>query len=507
MNACICKLAAKYYLDVSAFDNWLTIVKQKVADKVRTLKISKTPQQTKPVLKDENVVRYLAEFHNKYVVVPIDKAANNIAIICKRFYVMRLLKEVGALGNPGPTYQLSNADPIGIINDNVELCNRYGLEVDDRLKKLPIMYWTPKMHYNPSRARFIVSSAKCSTKPLSRIVSNTFKLIFNQIQSFHDKSKFYKNYNKFWVINNSKPLIEKLDVINTRKKAKEISTFDFSTLYTKLPHDDLLRVLNSIIDFVFDGGSSKYLGFTEHSTFWKKKATGKQTLSRLKLKTLVKHLITNTFFVVGNLIIRQSIGIPMGIDPAPFWANLYLYDYESKFVTNLISVDKIRARKFVNASRFIDDECNLNDSGEFSKSYSDIYPAELHLKCEHQGTHATFLDLDISVVDSTFVYKLFDKRDDFPFAIVRMPDLSGNIPSHVFYGSIMSEFLRIARCTVLLSDFVPKASALYKRMMKQGGSQNMVLKQIRKAVIRHPEPFKKYTSPPQQIIDKIIKHQ
>ena len=71
----------------------------------------------------------------------------------------------------------------------------------------------------------------------------------------------------------------------------------------------------------------------------------------------------------------------------------------------------------------------------------------------------------------------------------------------------MSEFLRIARCTLLLSEFVPKASALYKRMMKQGGSQNMVLKQIRKAVIRHPEPFKKYTSPPQQIIDKIIKHQ
>ena len=360
------------------------------------------------------------------------------------------------------------------------------------------------MHYNPSRARFIVSSAKCSTKPLSRIVSNTFKLIFNQIQSFHDKSKFYKNYNRFWVINNSKPLIEKLDVINTRKKAKEISTFDFSTLYTKLPHDDLLRVLNSHIDFVFDGGTSKYLGFTESSTFWKKKASGKQTLSRLQLKTLVRHLITNTFFVVGNLIIRQSIGIPMGIDPAPFWANLYLYHYENQFVTNLISVDKIRARKFINACRFIDDECNLNDSGEFSRSYSDIYPAELQLKCEHQGTHATFLDLEISVIDGTFVYKLFDKRDDFPFTIVRMPDLSGSIPSHVFYGSIMSEFLRIARCTLRLLDFVPKASALYKRMMKQGGSQNNVLKQIRKAMIRHPEPFNKYNTPSKQIIDKII---
>ena len=197
------------------------------------------------------------------------------------------------------------------------------------------------MPYIPSRTRFIVSSSKCSTKPLSRVMSNTFKLIFNQIQNFHKKSKFYKNYNRFWVINNSKPLIDKLNVINTKKKTKEISTFDFTTLYTKLPHNDLLRVLYSLIDFVFDGGTRKYLGFSKFSTFWKKKPSGKRSFSRSKLKALVKHLITNTYFTISNILIHQSIGIPMGIDPAPFWANLYLYHYEEKLITNLITTDKI----------------------------------------------------------------------------------------------------------------------------------------------------------------------
>ena len=84
-----------------------------------------------------------------------------------------------------------------------------------------------------------------------------------------------------------------------------------------------------------------------------------------------------------------------------------------------------------------------------------------------------------------------------------MPDLSGNIPSYIFYGSIMSEFLRIARCTLLLSDFTHRASILYKRMTKQGGSKNMVLRQIRKAIARHPEPFQKYSCPPNQIINNI----
>ena len=359
------------------------------------------------------------------------------------------------------------------------------------------------MHYTPSRARFIVSSAKCSTKPISRIISNTFKLIFKQIQSFHTKSKFYKNYNRFWVIENSKPLISKLDKINIKKKAKEISTFDFSTLYTKLPHSDLIRVLNSLIDFVFDGGTRNYLGFNEHSTFWRNKRSGKQYFSKQRLKAVVKHLIISTYFEVGNLLIRQSIGIPMGIDPAPFWANLYLYFYEDKFIVQLISAEKMRARQFLNAIRFIDDECNLNDNKEFSKSFTQIYPPELQLKCEHEGNHATFLDLDISIVDGTFVYKLFDKRDDFPFTIVRMPDLNGNIPSNMFYGSTMSEFLRIARCTLLLSDFIPRARKLYKRMVNQGGSANKVLRQIRKAMSRHSLPFQKYDTSPNEIIAQI----
>ena len=95
-----------------------------------------------------------------------------------------------------------------------------------------------------------------------------------------------------------------------------------------------------------------------------KRKKGKKFFSKARLKSIVDHLITK-----GNLLIRQSIGIPMGIDPAPFWANLYLYFYEDKFIDHLITNDKVRARKFLNAMRFIDDEFNLNDTSEFSRSF------------------------------------------------------------------------------------------------------------------------------------------
>ena len=362
------------------------------------------------------------------------------------------------------------------------------------------------MHYTPSSSRFIVSSTKCSTKSISRLVSNAFKLIFNQIQNFHAASKFYKNYNRFWVINNSKPLIERLDVINTRKKAKDISTFDFSTLYTKLPHRDLIKVLNSHIEFAFDGGTGNYLGYSDSRVFWKKKAKRKATISRFQLMALVKHLITRTYFVVGNLIIRQSIGIPMGIDPAPFWANLYLYKFENSFMESLRRSDVAKSRKFHGCARFIDDLVCLNDGGEFKDSYKEIYPNELELKCEHheREKHATFLDLDIKISGEEFIYKMFDKRDEFSFSVVRMPYIDSNIPSYIFYGTILSEIVRIARSTLLLDDLIPRLGALFKRMLIQGADRWKIIRQCKKAMDKHELSFRKFASRFENIREKMI---
>ena len=38
-----------------------------------------------------------------------------------------------------------------------------------------------------------------------------------------------------------------------------MSTFDFSALYTKIPYDKLLYVLNEITEFAFKGGARDYV--------------------------------------------------------------------------------------------------------------------------------------------------------------------------------------------------------------------------------------------------------
>ena len=114
------------------------------------------------------------------------------------------------------------------------------------------------------------------------------------------------------------------------------------------------------------------------------------------------------------------------------------------------------------------------------------------------------MDLDITNENNMFLCKLFGKRDKFHFFIVCMPYLLSNIPS-IFCSSIFLELLQIAWYTQRLTDFVPKTSQLYTRMVTQGANSTSILHQIKKAFQKWPETFcievfKTYD----QIINKII---
>ena len=207
---------------------------------------------------------------------------------------------------------------------------------------------------------------------------------------------------------------------------------------------------------------------------------------------------------MGNTVLRQAIGIPMGIDPAPFWANLFLYAYESNYMSDLIALDKVKARHFHSTNRFIDDLCTLNDGGEFGRVYKDIYPNELELKVEHSGSHATCLNLDITIREGIFVYKLFDKRDAFPFSIVRMPYVSSNIPESIFYSAMVGEFLRIARSTLFFNDFLPKTRELIHRLNNQGAKQHISARHLRKIIQRHPEDFTHFRIETEDMLSQIL---
>ena len=445
-------------------------------------------------LNDPSVKLSLSALRDRFVICPIDKATGNFSFVCKRFYATVLLKELGLKDGPlSMTYaMISDQEIDSITKKHVDdLKSKFSIDTDNSDIKLPNMYWLPKKHKNPTKFRFIIAAPACSMKPLAKHITSIFKLFYRQIESFHKKGAYFTGVNSFWCILNNYPIRNVLRKINSRGRAKSITTFDFSTLYTKIPHDKLLFVLNTLIDFCFNGGLGNYLAVNKGGARWVEDiGRNKITFDKNQLKIAVKYLIDNCYFTVGTKIVRQIIGIPMGSDPAPFFANLFLYYYENQWVDKIKKVDINRARKYSKIFRFIDDLGAINDDGEFGSHFNEIYPPEMELTRENTTlTEASFLDLDISIINGKYKLKLFDKRDHFPFEIVRMPYCHANIPSKMFYSSFGAELLRIARASTHTEDFSFSANKLISRLLKQGGKIVRVNNSINKTFGRHAEEF------------------
>ena len=65
------------------------------------------------------------------------------------------------------------------------------------------------------------------------------------------------NINYFWSIKNSSEVIEKLRLCNFQ--SSQVSSFDFSTLYTSLPHDLIKVKVLSLVNWCFNRESKSYL--------------------------------------------------------------------------------------------------------------------------------------------------------------------------------------------------------------------------------------------------------
>ena len=205
---------------------------------------------------------------------------------------------------------------------------------------------------------------------------------------------------------------------------------------------------------MFKGGTRDSIVIKKQEASWSSNKRGNHfAFTKSLLQEVIKFLLHNCFFSIGDIIMIQVIGIPTGFDPAPFFANLFLAHKEVDWIKAQRRLGKINVRRISNSFQFIDDLLSLNGDSTFEKDYEDICPRELELKKENNSNCcASFLDIYIYIENGKFHTKLFDKRDKFGLDIVRMPFYCSNIPSKMFYGSIAAEFLRISRATSEIED-------------------------------------------------------
>ena len=209
---------------------------------------------TGKVLQNVDVKVCLADLQNKYVFVLADKAQNNIIIICKRYYIETLIKELGLDNCSTPTgnstytsCQMSSED---IVNTHDAFMKSLGIELSDDDKRLPYIYWTPKLHKYPVKHCFIAGSSKCTTKQLSSLLTKILRVVKTGLEKYCSIKTSHTGVNNMWILKNSTNLLSSLSHLGVHR-ATFIQPFDFSTLYTSIPHDLLKSRMNSIINNVF----------------------------------------------------------------------------------------------------------------------------------------------------------------------------------------------------------------------------------------------------------------
>ena len=121
-----------------------------------------------------------------------------------------------------------------------------------------------------------------------------------------------------------------------------MKTYDFSTLYTTIPHDKLKSRLFQIHDncFLNKNGTQKYkfLVIGKQDTYFVRNHSDcSHKYSEVDIKSMLGFLIDNIYVVFGDHVFQQSVGIPMGTNCAPLLADLFLYSYEAEFVQKLLT--------------------------------------------------------------------------------------------------------------------------------------------------------------------------
>ena len=187
-----------------------------------------------------------------------------------------------------------------------------------------------------------------------------------------------------------------------------METYDFSTLYTALPHVEIKQKLASIFRKVFNREAKPYIKVSFKETFFS--SSHKKYCCSFRVEDMIEILefiLDNIFVKFGKEIHKQIIGIPIGLDSGQDIANLLLFSYESEYVENLSKTNLGLARKFDLCARYIDD-LFVGNFPNFKDHIYRIYPRELEIKLESDNNkQVSYLDLNLISENNTLTYSVY----------------------------------------------------------------------------------------------------
>ena len=481
-------LANKTSINIKYFSEWKDSIFKVIKGKIDSIKFA--PKRSTSLFRSEKETMDTLKSH--FVMTGVDKANNNPSFICKKYYLENIHNE---LKNTS-TYEHTTKSIDEITQSHVMFCSKFNIPVDDHI--LPFLHMLPKFHKSPVDFRYIAAGAKSTIKPLSKILSSSLKLITSHLKRMTNYKFKFLNTSGFWIVNNKDTTLNNLNFLNNTTNAKSIKSFDFKKLYTNLPHNLVIEKLCNLIDMAFNDKQCKFINVnTKYISSWSNKSSAKWSFTKDDLKEMLTFMMDNIYVTFGDTIFKQLIGIPMGCDCAPNVADLFLFSYELEFVTIGVENKAPIVHKLKFNGRYLDDlNCPNADCEVANAIVHDIYPRELVIVDTNPNvvSTCTFLDLEIFIRDNKFCTRLYDKRRDFPFSVISLPNLKSNVPCKQSLGVFIGELYRICKSSSDIDDFVLEVKALLVKLVRQNFNRNDLISTLKKFISSRPACLHKYWS-------------
>ncbi len=479
-----CKAKSQRTVPVDRLDEWVASTLSLVMKELPEVESSVPHHKLKSSL---------TSLHSNFCLAPCDKNPQSTIIWCKKRYGEVVLESLAE-----PVFVVYTDETAqAIVDRHAVLARSYGHMAT---KCLPYAYALAKLHKldthrNPYR--IIVGKSAQNTPDgvpadrASHSLSTLRKHVGQMLNSIidllvmKDRSATVK---RVWICRTSQ---EYVDAVAAMPNGRRMTTMDFTTMYTQLDHETVIREVGNSIDDAasellrrFPCVSLDAIAYSTNGT-WNTEGKG---WNLKKLKSAVEASVRNAFVKLGNTVWCQKIGIGMGLEDSPPIANLVLYRAEKLFVDHLVAhcnADTLREKycNFAYHRRYIDDI--------FAPTSADDLPSMeqyfgMKLAVTHEGHKVVFLGVETESREGlSTLCRCLDKQKSFKFTITRYPSWDTNVPRHVKIGTIVGCLGRVYELTSLVKDFVEEARYVLSNFTERGYTPAALEAGVRKFANRY----------------------
>ena len=97
-----------------------------------------------------------------------------------------------------------------IVNTHsIDITTKFAVSIKEKQDRLPTLYWLPKLHKRPYKARFIANSSSCTTTVLSKLLTSCLTGVKQHWIRYYDTVYERDGINYFWSIKISNDVLNK----------------------------------------------------------------------------------------------------------------------------------------------------------------------------------------------------------------------------------------------------------------------------------------------------------